>query len=99
MGQVDAFENRGHLRRCDLHTAIFGFGKAERPAFQPLVPQGESIAIPVEDLDPITSAISEDEEVSRERVLSDLLANELGQTVEALPHIGRIGGQRDADGG
>ena len=99
LGQIDPFENRSHLRQSDLDAAIFGIEKAERPAFQPLVPQGESIAIPLASLDAIASAIAEDDEVSREWILGNLLANELRQAVEALPHIGWIGGQRDAGGG
>jgi hypothetical protein len=47
-----------------------------------LHPEGVTVAIPVEDLDPVTSAVAKDEEVSRERVLGDPLANELGETVE-----------------
>jgi hypothetical protein len=47
-----------------------------------LVPEGKPVAIPVEDLDPVAPPVPEHEQVPRERVLGDPLANELRQAVE-----------------
>ena len=75
--QVDAFEDGGHLGGGDLDAAVLGLGKAERPLLQPLVPERQAVAVPVEDLDPVAPAVPEDEEVPRERVLGDPVADEL----------------------
>jgi hypothetical protein len=82
MSQVDAFEDGGHLARRDFDATIPGLGKAKRAFFQPLVPEREAIAVPIEDLDPVTPAIAEDVEVSRERVLGNPVADELGKAIK-----------------
>jgi hypothetical protein len=62
-----------------------------------LVPRRQSVAVPVEDLNPVASSVAEDVEVPRERVLGDPLADELRQAVEALAHVGGFGGPDDAE--
>jgi hypothetical protein len=64
-----------------------------------LVPEREAVAVPVEDLDPVASAVAEDVEVPRERVLGDPVADELGEAIEALAHVGGLGGQEDPERG
>src|SRR5882672_2734062 len=86
VAQVDPFEDRGHLGGSDLNAAVLGLGKAEGAFFQPLVPECQSIAVPVEDLDPIASLVAKDVEVPRERVLGNPVADELGEAVETLAH-------------
>jgi hypothetical protein len=61
-----------------------------------LVPQREAVLVPVEDLDPVASAIAEDEEVPRERVLGDAVADELRKAIETFAHVGGFNGQKNA---
>src|SRR3954454_24444295 len=64
-----------------------------------LGPDGEAVAVPVEDLEAVAAAVGEDEEVSGEGVeLQDALSQRR-QAVEALAHVSRLGGEVDADGG
>ena len=83
MAQIDAGKQCPEFGRGDLMTllAVGSTGVAERHRvrafFQPFCPDRKAIAIPVEDLDPVASAVAEDVEVPRERVLGDPLADEL----------------------
>jgi hypothetical protein len=70
-------------------------GTWESALFEPLVPQRQPATVPVEDLDAIAATVAEDVEMSRERVLSDLVADELGKAVKALAHVGGLDGQED----
>jgi hypothetical protein len=80
--RVDPFEDCGHLGGSNLDAAVLGLREAGRAFFEAFVPQGQAVAVPVEDLDPVTSAVGEDVEVSRERILGDPIADELGEAVE-----------------
>ena len=80
--QIDTLEDGGHLGRCDLDLAVFGLGKAEGPLLETLVPECEAVLVPVEDLDPVASLVAKHEEVARERVLGDPLADQQRQAVE-----------------
>ena len=84
VARVDPFEDGGLLGGSDLDAAVLGLGKAEGVFLQPLVPEREPVAVPVEDLDPVAPAVAEDVEVPRDRVLGDPIADELGEAVEAL---------------
>jgi hypothetical protein len=62
-----------------------------------LVPERQAVAVPVEDLDPVAPPIPEHEEVSRERILVDPVADELAQAVEALAHVGGFDSEKDTE--
>ncbi len=47
-----------------------------------LGPDGQSVPVPVEDLQPVATAIAEDEEMAAERVLADDLGGQGGEPVE-----------------
>ena len=81
-----------------------GFGEVVPPGFQSLAPQTETVAAPVQDLDPVGGAIGEHEQVARERIGGELGADQVGQPVESEPQIdgGRepqLGGGRDGQHG
>src|ERR1700729_1907573 len=94
--QIDTFEDGGHLGGSDLDAAILGLGEAKGTFLKAFVPECEAVAVPVEDLDPVASLVAKDVEVPREGVLGDPIANELGEAVEALSHVGGLDGQEDA---
>ena len=66
--QVDAGQERGELGGGHLDAAGRGVGEAEGPAFEPLGPDGQAIAVPVQDLDAIAALVDEDEEVAGEGI-------------------------------
>jgi hypothetical protein len=63
-----------------------------------LHPDSVTIAIPVQDLDAITFPVNENEEVARERVLSDDVTGEPRQAIVPLAEVGRRHGDEDPDG-
>src|SRR4051794_20281773 len=63
-----------------------------------LVPQGVAVLVPVEDLDPIAAPTPEDEQVSRERVEGHGRFDEVGERIEPLAHVGRIGPEEYSHG-
>ena len=61
----------------------------------------DSLASRVESsmtLDPVATPTPENEEMSRERVESQGRFDEVGERVEPLPHVGRLGPEEDLHG-
>src|SRR3712207_4695373 len=59
-GQVDAVEDQGRVRPADLGGVAVAGREPEGALLQPLVPEGEAVPIPVEDLDAVAPPIMED---------------------------------------
>ncbi len=80
-------------------SASVGAGKRKVPfssrRYQGSIPS----PVPVEDLQPVAASIAEDEQVAAERVLGQDVLDQLREPVEPSPHVGRLPGQEDADGG
>jgi hypothetical protein len=79
----------------DARASGLDRGHAEGPPPEPLVPQGVAVAVPVQDLDAIASLGSEDEEVAARRVEAGHLPGQLGEAIEATPHVDGGHGQPD----
>src|SRR3954466_1538966 len=76
-----------------------GVGDAEGAPLEPFGPDGQPIAIPIQDLDAIAPLVEEDEEVSREGIELEGTGRQRGQAVKALAHVGGFPGEIDPDGG
>ena len=63
-----------------------------------LCPDGQAIAVPIEDLDAIAPLVDEDEEMTGEGIQRQA-GSQGEEPVEAFAHVGRFGGEIDADGG
>ncbi len=66
--QVDAGQERGEFGGGHLDAIGSGDGDAEGPALQPLRPDGQAVAVPIEDLDAIAPLVDEDEEMTGEGI-------------------------------
>src|SRR5262249_11247977 len=53
---------------------------------------------PIEQLDAVAAAIAKHEDVTRQRVIAQVLPDQLGQSVEALTQVRRCQGQPNAHG-
>jgi hypothetical protein len=80
-----------HAQVPAINTTVSGTDarKAEASLLKPLVPQGESIMIPVEKLDHGAAAVTEDEQRPRQRIDTQLRANQTAEAVEGFPHVTR----------
>jgi hypothetical protein len=98
-GQINAVEDHGQVSRVNLEAlAISTLGrKTEAAFFEPLVPDGITVAVPVEQLEPVAAFVAEDEEMSGQRISSEELANQLCQSVEAFTEVGVSGAEENAD--
>src|SRR5262245_66579591 len=63
-----------------------------------LGPDGQAVAVPIEDLDAIPSLVEEDEEMTGEGIPGQG-RSQGGEPVEALEHVGRLCREIDEDGG
>jgi hypothetical protein len=87
-----AFERVAELRRGDRHRpdrrAGGARGRRRRPdeaaALQPLGEQARTLPVVPDDLDEISAATSEHEQVTRVRVLRQLLLHQYGERREAF---------------
>ena len=75
--EVDSGEDHGELRRLEFDAVAFGgAGHLEGPGLESLVPDGQPVAIEVEDLDPISAAVDEEEEMAGQGVLAEALLDQ-----------------------
>lgn len=63
--------------------------EAECALLKTLVPKGESVQIPVEDFEPVTTAVAEDIEGAFQRIGPTQAHNEMSKTIESFAHIRR----------
>src|SRR5882757_11510923 len=96
--EVDAGQECGEVGGGHLDAGGVGVGDAEGAAFQSFGPDGEAVAIPIQDLDAIAPFIEEDEEVSRERIELEGTGSQRGEAVKTLAHVGRFFGEINSDG-
>lgn len=95
--QRDTAENHRQLRGIDLQRGLIACCARllERAGFKPFVPDRQAIAVPIQDLDRIAFTIDEQEQAALGRLASEGLANDAGQSAEALPHVGGRGAEED----
>src|ERR1019366_540810 len=79
----------------DLALRITGLRPGETPFLQPLGTDPESASVPHEDLQPITLAVAEQEQVPAQRLTRQTIADETVQPLEPLAHVGDSGRQID----
>jgi hypothetical protein len=79
---IDAVEDHLQLAGRQLQTAGLGRGEVEAALLQPLVPEAQAVAVPVQDLEAVGPAVEEDEQVARERIGLELRADQGRQPVE-----------------
>src|SRR5215475_12283051 len=93
---LDPFEQHRQLVDVD-RDARHALGDAgrerERPALEALVHDREPAARPQDQLDLIPAAIEEDKHVTAEWVVTEGVTDLIGETLERLPQIGRLGGE------
>jgi len=83
--QVDSREEHGTLRRLEFDPVLGNrSGQLEGARFESFVPDRQPISVKVEDLDPISPAVEEKEEMAGQRVLPKALLDQSGETVEAF---------------
>ena len=83
--QVDPREEHGQLRRLEFDAVLGdGIGQLKGARFESFVPDREPVSIKVEDLDPISPAVEEKEEMAGQRILPKALLNQSGETIEAF---------------
>ena len=74
--QINSREQHGELGGLKLNTVLSGLGHLETPGLEPLIPDGQPIAIEIEDLEPISAAIEKEEEMAAQGVLPEAVLNE-----------------------
>jgi hypothetical protein len=89
---VDSGEDHGELCLLEFDAVAFvGAGHLEGPGLESLVPDGQTVAIEVENLDPISAAVDEEEEMAGQGILADALPDQPGEAVEPLRmSVGRV---------
>src|SRR5512135_1986994 len=97
--QVDPREEHGQLRRLRFDTAgTGGVGQLERAGLEPLVPDGQAVAVEIKDLEAIAATVDEEEEMAGQGVLCEAFLDQAAECVEALAHVGGPGAKEDPDG-
>src|SRR5262249_13832948 len=105
-GQVDPVEDQGQVsgRELDPRGARKLRGTRSRlrvleaTDLKSLVPDDQPVTVKIEDLDPISATVKEEEEMAGQEVLAEALLDQSGKAVKAFARIGRPGAQEHADG-
>src|SRR5271166_4552763 len=106
-GHVDAGEKQSQVRRGELKAGLprsaIGAGRGieflKGAGLESLVPDDQAVWLPEEDLDAIAAAVEEQEEMSGERILPEMLVDHSQEAVEALAHVGGPRAKKDAHSG
>jgi len=72
--EVNPFQEHEQVRGFDRDAGRLGLardGEPEGPLLQSLVEDQVAVGVPVEDLDPVTTSIAEDEQMAAERILRE----------------------------
>src|ERR1700722_20539329 len=85
--QVDASKEGGGLGGRHFDAIRSSGGNAEGSAFETFGPDGQTIAVPIQDLDAIATLVDEDKEMTREGVKRQAARCQGGQAAEALAHV------------
>ena len=89
--RFDAFEDHGELGGTDENDHLTGLrecdGKAKTSGFEAFVPKSVAVTVPVEDFEPVSRTIDEDEEGPVERVLLETVFDDGGESVERFSHV------------
>lgn len=84
-----------------INAAIQGtlIRQPEAALLQSLVPQGESVAVPVEALEEVAAAVEEDEEGPGEGINVQSGAHQPAEPIERLSHVAGVAVEIDTGGG
>jgi len=93
---LDAFEQHRELGRSHDHRPVTDLWPDEAPLLQPLRKQAKTIAVPPQQLDPISFASAKDEQRAREGIPLKPALHSRRQAIEAAAHVGEATGQPDA---
>src|SRR5207237_9404292 len=80
--QVDAVEQHLQVGGADLQAGRLALRKTKAALLQAFVDDDETILVPVEQLDAVGPLVAKDEQLARQRVAGQLLADDLGQCIE-----------------
>jgi hypothetical protein len=98
--RFNALKDHGKLSGTDESDGFAIAGKchwnSETTGFEPLVPKGITITIPVQNFESVGRAIDENEKGSIERILFEAVFDNGNETVERFPHV--YGSGRDVNG-
>lgn len=72
-----------------VDPAVFGapIRQAEGALLQTLIPDGQSIAVPIEQFDPVAVSVTKDKQRTGERIFMEFHPDQAAQAVEGLSHV------------
>lgn len=92
-GEHDSVEHQRHFAWFDLVSR--DRRKLKPSLLQSLVPDRETVSIPVHDLDSRCAFVSEDEEMAGKGILPQNVFDEHHKTIERSPHVRRIAAEKE----
>jgi len=91
---LDSFQQ--HRKLSARHSWFVG-QRLERSFLQTFIVKPQTVAVPLDELDPVTPAVQEDVQGAVERVCMKGLADERGEAVVRLPKVDRLPVKEYAD--
>jgi hypothetical protein len=83
--QIDPREQHRELCRLKFDTVLASRVRhLVASGLEALVPNGEPVAVEVEDLDPISAAVEKEEEMAGQRILTEALLHQSCEAVETF---------------
>ena len=71
----------------------------ESPPFESLIPDSETVSVPIKELDHTAPPIAEHKQGTRKRVLVQFRTDQSAQAVEGFPHVAWRTVEIDSSGG
>ncbi len=96
--QIDSFDPHRELRTRDLAARGISLDiELECPVLESLVVQPEAIAVPLQQLHAIATAVEEDEQAAVEGIVAKRIADHRQHTVVRLAEVDRVARDEDPD--
>jgi hypothetical protein len=95
LAQFQTVNQPSELTLSDPQYFCPGFRPSEILFLQSFVPQTESVSVPIQNLDDISSAVAEYKQMPGKRIKLHIFLNDNGQAVYGFAHIRVTEGQID----
>ena len=83
----DTFQDHCQLRCADRDTGSVSFGKPESACLQALVPDGQPVTIPIQDLETVATPVAEHEQMAAQGIMSHDMFGHHHESIETPAHV------------
>ena len=94
----DSLQKHDQIAAFDMTISRPPIGQDETAPLQAFIPEGQAVAVPVEELDHAATTVDEDEKRTGQGICPQIGTDDAAETVEGFAHIAEAAVEIDAGG-